>query len=78
MITDAEIFALDLKLKEAAARGLAHPAIKAIIVEDIIARLREAIRERDQQETDEPHCPRCGSEKFEYIGDVQRCADCGK
>lgn len=26
----------------------------------------------------EPTCPRCGSERFEYIGDVQRCADCGQ
>jgi len=23
-------------------------------------------------------CPRCGSEKWEYVGDRQRCAECGK
>ncbi len=32
----------------------------------------------DEDDPNENRCPRCASVNFEYIGDVQRCAECGK
>jgi len=38
----------------------------------------EAMAAYFDDQSDTRSCPRCGAVDFEYIGDQQRCAQCGK